>query len=649
MKLVRYLFSGLLIAAALCISCDLFQIFLYAFDDFWQTSFYVKEEINTEQIKEQIFESAKGYGLEVIYIDKRIVGDYYTQVDIYCSNDAKEMFAKEYQLKEGHYGSLLSGWADIFFHPTKELDRELMIKDAEGYYLLGQTENAIEYKAALVDTYGGSMPRPKERDSIRESLVQLIWIWFAVGVLIWLLTYYKTVRIRKEIVVRLSLGESIGKIVLCHSIKDALWYCSCFLLTSLIVYHTYHCLFLVNYAAAALAVIILGSVLIYASLLRCDIKLGFSGIKMSQKLLDVSYVLKTILTFALAVSAASTIALWVSYSEMEKQREFYETRKEYFYLTLAGPSGFKDSINTDETWFYRNYFSKFDMQFACGNGSYDITNQSKLAICINANMKDYLCENLPSVADEISKSKACVLIPERESMSDETLNFLIGISADFANLQREDAQAIYYSDRAYIINYDVYKGYVRSYCPVIIYNNCIEDARPIEEGQSIFELDFSKVMMKPDIAELENFCTEYEYRYVLENVWLTFEHELNNLKRGAFMNMLLLLFQCVVELCLSFAIIRLEFETNRLEIMVKKILGYSVIGRIKKQLILTLVSGVIGIIAAVIFYTIFSLAHIGIVCAVILSLMLIELSVIAGKFLHMEKESIQKTLKGGFI
>lgn len=642
MKFIRYLFSGLLIAAALCIGCDIFQIFLYAFDDFWQTSFYVKEEISTEQMKEQIFESAKEYGLEVIYIDKHIEGDYFTQVDIYCSNTAEEMFAREYQLTEGHYGSLLSGWSDIFFHPTEELDRELMEKDPEGYFILGQTENAMEYKATLVDTYGGSLPRPKERDSVREALVQLSWIWFAVGILIWLLTYYKTVRIRKEIVIRLSLGESIGRIVLCHSILDALWYCGCFCSTLLIIYRVYHCLFLVNYAAEALAVIILGVVLIYASLLRCDLKLGFSGIQMSRKLLDVSYVLKTILTFVLAVSAASTIALWVRYSEMEKQREFYEAHKEYFYLSL-GASEF------EETWFYKNYFSEFDMQFTCGNVHYDRTEQSKLAICMNAHMKDYLCKKLPSVADEISKSKACVLIPEKETISDDALEILIDASSYFADLQEEDVQIISYSDRAYIINYDVYKGYVRSYCPAIIYNNCIEDARPIEEKRFIFGLNFGKVMMNPDMTQLEEFCTEHGYRYVLENVWLTFEHELSNLKRGAFMNMFLLLFQCAVELFLSLAIFRLEFEANRLEIMVKKILGYSVLERLRKQLTLTLVSGLAGIAASVIFYTVFDLTHIGTVCIIILVLMSVESAFIIGKFLQMEKESIQKTLKGGFI
>ncbi|MDE6749567.1 MAG: hypothetical protein K2K21_11005 [Lachnospiraceae bacterium] len=643
MKYIRYLFSGLLIAAALCIGCDIFQIFLYAFDDFWQTSFYVKEEISTEQMKEQIFESAEEYGIEVIYIDKHISGDYFTQVDIYCSNAAEEMFAREYQLKEGHYGSLLSGWSDIYFHPTEELERELMERDPEGYFILGQTENAMEYKAALVDTYGGSLPRPKERDSVREALVQLVWIWFAVGILIWLLTYYKTVRIRKEIVIRLSLGESIGRIVLCHSILDALWYCGCFCATLLIIYRAYHCLFLINYAATALAVIILGVFLIYASLLRCDLKLGFSGIQMSRKLLDVSYVLKTVLTFVLAVSAASTIALWVRYSEMEKQREFYEARKEYFYLHIPDYSG------VNGKWLYRYYFSEFDMQFTYGNIAYDIENQDKLAICTNANLKDYLCENLPSVADEISKSTACVLIPENETLSDYSLEILIHFSASFANLQDEDVQIISYSDRAYIINYDVYKGYVRSYCPAIIYNNCIEDAIPIEEERYLSELSFDKVMMKPDIAVIEEFCTEHGYRYTLENVWLTFEHELSNLKRVAVMNMFLLLFQCAVELFLSLAIIRLEFEANRLEIMVKKILGYSVLERIRKQLILTLVSGLSGIFATVVFYTVFDLTHIGTVCIIILILMSVESAVIIGKFLQMEQESIQKTLKGGFL
>ncbi|MBD5489719.1 MAG: hypothetical protein HDR13_13175 [Lachnospiraceae bacterium] len=643
MKSVRYIFSGLLIAAALLIGCDLFQIFLYDFEDFWQTSFYVQDGIGVEQMKEQIFDSAEKYELEVIYIDKYIEGDYYTRIDVYCTPAAEEMFAREYQLSEGHYGSLFSGESDVVFHTVEELSGERMQKEPEQYYILGCTENATAYKAELVDTYGGSLPRPKERDSMQEALKRLIWIWLVVGILIWIQTYYKTIQIRKEIVVRLSLGESIERIVLLHALIDILWYCLCFFATSLILYRIYHCLFLWNYEIIALAVIILGDTIIYASLLRCDLKLGFSGVRMSRKLLNVSYMLKTLLTLALSVSAATTIALSTKYIDLEKQREFYEARKAYSYLYLINSSGYM------ETWFYRNYFTMFDMQFICGNGSYDWKDQDKLAICINANMKDYLCESLPSVADKISKCKACVLIPEREEVTDDAMEILLDASASFANLEENDVAVIYYSDHPRIINYDVYRGYVRSYCPVIIYNNCIEDARPIEEGRILFELNFGKVMMKPDVEELDRFCEEHECQYLQENVWLTFEHELQNVKRGVIMNIVLLLFQCAVELCLSAAIIRLEFETNRLEIIMKKILGYSVIERIGRQFIMTITSSVAGIVGAWICYKILGLEHAGLMCAVVVILMLIETAVMFGRFLHIEQDSIQRTLKGGFL
>lgn len=645
MKPVRYIFCSLLIVAALCVQCDLFQIYLYAFDDFWQTSFYVKADIDTQQMKEQIFESAIDYGLEVIYIDKTIEGDYHTRVDIYCSAAVEEMFAREYQISAGSFGSLFSGQADVTFHSVDELTREQMAKEPEGYFLLGQTENANTYKAALVDTYGGSIPRPRERDSIRESLVSLFWIWLVVGILIWLQTYYKTVRIRKEIVIRLSFGEPIGRIVMSQAVMDALWYTACFLVTSCVLHRVFNILFLIQYAVRALVIIILGEFLIYALLLRCDLKLGFSGVKMSQKLLDSSYVLKTACTFALAVSAASTLALWIKYSDMEKQKEFYEVRGDYYYLYLVG-----DSFSAaDETWFYRNYFTMFDIQFSCGNGTYDMEHQDRLAVCINANLQDYLCENLPSVAEEIAQSRACLLIPEGMELSEESMDILIDSSADFANLEKQDVTILTYSDQTYIINYDVYRGYARSYCPVILYNNCIENERTIEQGRILFELNFGKTMMKINWDELDRFCVENDCRYVTENVWLTFEHQLLNLKRGAFMNMMLLIFQCVIELCLCAAIVRLEFETNRLEIVMKKILGYSVVERIGRQLILTMVSGAVGLVSAVVVYVVLGLDHVGFMCAIILLLMVAETAVIFRIFMNMEKESIQKTLKGGFL
>lgn len=644
MRFIRYLFSGLLIAAVLCISCDLFQIYLYDFEDFWQTSFYVKENIGTEQMKHQIFEMAGEYQLEVVFIDKRIEGDYDTQVDIYCGAATKEMFARKYQIRQGSYGSLFSGQAKIAFHDVSEISREQMEYSPEGYFILGRIENANAYKAALMDVYGGSMPRPKERDSISEALSRLLWIWSVAGLLIWLSTYYKKVQIRKEIVIRLSFGESVGKIVVFNSIRDVLWYMVCFLAAAAVFYEIYHCLFLVTYSIAVLGIVIVGNSLIYASLLRCDLKLGFSGIKMSRKLLGVSHVLKAILTFALAISAASTMALWTGYLEMEKQREFYEERKDYFYLYLTGG---QDTIRK-ETWFYRNYFSEFDIQYTCGMIAYDWEDADKLAVCINANLVDYLCESLGSVRDEIRGSKACLLIPEKERLSDAQMDNLIGICASFADLDKTEVTVLTYEDRTHIINYDVYHGYVRKYCPIILFNNCIENARPIEKNRILMELNFGKSMMRINQEELEHFCKENGCGYVSENVWLDFSHKLQALKRGAIMNMALLLFQCIIEINLLATVIRLEFETNRLEIVMKKILGYSALERIGRQLILTLISGVAGIVAAVVAYLVFHVSHIGNMCVVIVVLMFFEIFLMIWTFLKAERDSIQKTLKGGF-
>lgn len=641
MKIARYLLAWLLIAAALCVNCDLFQTYLYSFDDFCQTSFYVKDKNAVRQMKDRIFGSAGEYGLEVIYIDKDIKGDYYSHISIYCSLAARQMFADEYRMKEGQYGSLFSGYADISFYSVDELDGELMEKDPEGYYLIGQTENAQAYKASLVDAYGGSLPRPKERSSIGEAKRAVLWVWAAVGVLLWLLTYYKTVRIRKEIVVRLSLGESIGKAVLFHAIRDALWYISGFLAAAAVLYKRFHCLFLADHAAVMLLVIIVGEALIYVSLLRCDLKLGFSGVSMSRKLLGVSYVFKTLLTFALAVSAASTFALWMRYADLERQREFYEERKDYSYLYLIGDP--HQSVGAGlwerEKDFYREYFTAFDMQFIGADVMYE---QDKNAVCANAHMQEYLCAKLPSAADRIRACKACILLPEGEPEPD------CDLLMNYAGVAKKDVEVIRYSDRARIVNYDPYRGYVTSYRPVIIFNNCIEDARSDRESDP-FDVVFQKVMMKPDIDEVEKFCEKYGYRYRTESVWLVFSQELQNIRKGAFLNMFLLLFQCAVQICLGTAIIRLEFEANRLEIITKKILGYSVAQQLKKPIVMTLMSGAAGMTATAVCYIVLDLPCLYFACAVILGLVLMEMAVVIGAFRRVERDNIQKTLKGGFL
>lgn len=645
MRFFRYIGCALLIAGVLIISCDLFQIYLYDFEDFYQTSFYVQNSIDTETMKKQIYATAKDYDITVLYIDKIIEGNYSTHLNIYCDETTAEYLTKKYYLKQGIYKSAFSGSATIAFHPFSELTSDAMKRKPTGYYMLGSLENARACKASLVDTYGGSIPRPSDRNSRQEIIKKLLLIWLAAGGVILLLTLYRTVRLRKELLIRLSLGESLLQIVLLNIITDAVWYAVCCGVTISVIYKVYHFLFLASFSIGALILLIICNALIYLSLLHYDLKLGFSNSKLSRKLLLANYVLKVILTFALSVSIASGIAFIFEFLKLDKQKEFYESRQEYSYLQLV--AGEEKSYL--ETYFYKKYFQEFDIQFSCGSVMYNSKKPFDLAICMNANLCEYLCDNLTSVAQEIRHCKACILIPEGLTLTDEELSNLTSSCCRFSDLEASEVDIIYYSDSAHIINYNVYQAYSRTKCPVILFNNCMENNREYTQDRILPQLNFGRAMQKLDMEELETFCEENQCGYVIENVYLQFEHDWVNMQRGAMLNLVLLFFQCILEGCLIVTTMRLEFENNRLEIVLKKILGYSILERMGKPILLTAASGMAGMAATIIAYIAFDFDYTGYTCASIAIIMFLEFVSVFFVFSKAEKTSIQKTLKGGFL
>ena len=67
MRKVRGLFIALLLLVPVFFQCDLFQLYLYDFDEFYFTSFYLPADTAYEDMLQEIEERAKEYQVELIY------------------------------------------------------------------------------------------------------------------------------------------------------------------------------------------------------------------------------------------------------------------------------------------------------------------------------------------------------------------------------------------------------------------------------------------------------------------------------------------------------------------------------------------------------------------------------------------------------
>lgn len=94
-KKIRFIMIALLLMIAFIFTCDLFQIYMYSFQDFYNTSFYIQPEIETEDMLKDICKTADAYQIQVFFIEKEISGDFYKNVNIYCDPEIKAYLEQE--------------------------------------------------------------------------------------------------------------------------------------------------------------------------------------------------------------------------------------------------------------------------------------------------------------------------------------------------------------------------------------------------------------------------------------------------------------------------------------------------------------------------------------------------------------------------
>ncbi len=643
MNKVRFTISTLLLLIALIFTCDLYQIYIYSFEDFYNTSFYTQPEIETEDMLTDICRVSDKYDVQIFFIAKEIEGDFYTNVNVFCDMAVKEYLEKEYFIVEGTHKSLFSGSTSISYHEFMELDANNLKRNPDSFYLFGEREQVLGFKAELVDTYGGSLPKHEERDSRKDIQRDSALLWGVVISIILITTYYNVISAKKEYFIQLSLGERISHIVFKNILFDSLYYFICFVVFSAIIYFYSGGAFLFAYNLGAIMLLLILNALIYLDLFRFDLKRSISNEKMSQKLLGANYFLKFILTLLVSMSFASNLYFIAKYMELNSQKEFYESRSEYYYINFTQYHG---EIYNLESFFYCLFYDEFDIQFDCALISYDDSND--LVICMNENMKDYLLTCIPSIKKELDGEESYLILPASKHLSDEEIDSLKTYSLWLSDREDDHVKMVIY-DKTKINTRNILDGYEIAKNPIIIYSNRSNWDEFIPFEGCIPTLVLNEAFSKVDITRLEQFCDKNQCSYLLTNVYDDYSYLLDMVRRGSILNLILLIIQLLIEILLISTIVKLEFEANRLELVLKKIWGYTIWERISKLYRITIVSFVISLIIVFIAHYFGYLKYANFVNIGLTFLMIVECILTTVMFIKQEQDNIQRTLKGGYL
>lgn len=647
MRKIKYLLCTILILIAIIFDYELYQNYMYAFEDFYTTSFYKPQDMKVESMLKELTDQASKYQVKLFYIQNSSQGDFLTEITVYCDQEVREYLEKDYWIEAGVHKSLFSGTTKVSYCDFQKLSQQQIEQAPEAYYLLGEENNIYEYKGALVDTYGGSLPLKDGRDSRKDVCEEYLLLWAGVIVLILLFTQYQAKIIQKEIFIRMSLGTSKEMLVAENILLDAFVYITIFTAGEYMAKLFMGQRYLTAYAGISMGILVLLNSVLYLPLLRLKVKRGLANAKLSETMLQVNYIFKSLVTLLVSILLASNVELIEKYMQLEKQSSFYENLSEYSYVELMPE---KDQEQEElETFFYYNYAEKFNIINIQSNVEYSEAGQDKSAVCINASMKEYVYSCIPELAGKLEDSENYLILPKDSGLSKEEISYLKNTCLSLSGREEGKVSIIKYSHKAKVNTLDVEEGYCIKKNPVILFSNRTSWEHLTELGQWIPELYLNQTFAKVNEQEMIDFSREHQCRYQLTNVYEDYKFKLQQVKRGAILDGILFLVVLCMEIILILAIIQMEFSTHRLEIVLKKLYGYSRFEQNRKLYITTIFFHIVTLTGL---FLIEKLGNISIspLCYLVVILFLVmELILSTVKFQAEEKKNIQRVLKGGYL
>lgn len=656
MKKIKIIVVFLLIIIGFMFNGELFILYLDNFQNsYYQSGFDFANrdpDIEEEEVIQDFLNAGKEYNVDFFFVDSRIVSAYFKEITIFGTPHAlKTLKAKG--ILEGKHNSLFMGETKVKYEDFSNIKTIEKFKDA--YYIGDQSqEKAIRlFKASLAEKYSGGLPKLFGSD--KETWLNLFSVWLIIFGLILLLTIYEIISLKKEIMVRIILGEDVAAIFCKNALADIAVLISAFLIVPFLLSLLFNSNVFFKFKALALAftAFVIVNTLINGAILRINFKKDIITMRSGGGLLAANYILKTVTTILTLIVLSSNFVILVQGYFMYKQGDFFAAHKDYSYYWLnykldnhLGKTVLDSEIMNHE--FYRR-FQNYSLQYNNLTANY---NSPYPVILINRNsfneisrMNNDLVETIGSVDEDY-----CILLPS--GISEDSLEYFIAKEIFTTFLGRHIDSKIktkVYDGEVNLVGIHNMAKYESTFMknPIILFDNTIQQI-DVSRAEIIMYYAYSTMYNIPE-QELKNFIEEYQLADQIvakSNVLDVYEHNWAIMSRSMKLIVILSIFLLALEVSLISFIIKLEYRFNAMELALKKVFGYSLFEANKRLILITT-----GVFQLSIILAFFLRGFLGIAESVNLIwggliLLTVELIFIARKAGTMEKANVPAILKG---
>ncbi len=652
MKPLKVLLMTLILATSLFIIGESRMLTLEGFaEPFDTTTLYPNPKKSEKQMIADIYAAAERNQVEIFTYEETPNGSFSSTKTIYGTAGVEKRLAKK-QIRSGTYDSVFLGDITFTFKSLREHPR---LAYTPNFYGIGSSAAVKAFKMDLIDTYAGNHPQLGYNEQAERNRV--LGIWSLVVIITVLMTFYELSMNRKELLVRLSMGEQlllmIGKSIAFDSmIVLGIFALSFGLLRQVTPLDPYLPVLLL-----LVFVLLVCNGLVYLLIGRLQIKEAFANSYRSRTLLSMTYGLKFVTALLTILMLSSSITVITEAVALYQQRDFFKTKQTYDYTYIGHKTtspNYSDETSPAlseqiQTELYRRYQTDFSATLVTPLANFSTRDQT--ALILNRQAFEEIAEQLPEATD-VFANKLTIIAPEQatppsKAELDHTLR-----SFGLSPFIEQQYETIRYTRPLQLtaIDQNLVNGSLLVDEPMLLVLN--DDAKTRMKLKQLSFVLLSDIMYDVDPPTFDRFVEEQamtDELVIRTNVWDKYIGVWEAAKRLMNMNLVFAALIIGLELLIIVTVLKLEYQVNALELSVKKVIGYSIWQKNRRLVLYTLgitsFSTVTVTLAAYVFvigHPLWLLSGGGL-------LVVLEGIVLVGLIRKIERANIQRILKGGNV
>ncbi len=651
-KQLKVLMVTLILALSLFIIGESRMLKLEGFSDpFDTTTLYPNSKKSEKQMIADIYAAAERNQMDVFTYEETPNGSFSSTKTIYGTEGVEKHLANQ-QIRSETYDSVFLGDITFTFKPLYEHPR---LAYTPNFYGIGSSDAVKAFKMDLIDTYAGNHPQLGYNEHTERNRV--LGIWSLVIIITVLMTFYELSMNRKELLVRLSMGERlslmIGKSIAFDSvIVLGIFAFSFGLLRQVTPLDPYW-----QFLLLLVFILLVCNGLVYLLIGRLQIKEAFANSYRSRTLLSMTYGLKFITALLTILMLSSTITVITEAVALYQQRDFFETKQTYDYTyighKITSPN-YSDETSPAlseqiQTELYRRYQTDFSGTLVTPLANFSTRDQT--ALILNRQAFEEIKERLPEVTD-VFTNKLTIIAPEQATPpSKEELDNTLQ-SLGLGPFIEQQYETIRYTTPLELtaIDQNLVSGSLLVDEPTLIVLN--DDAKTRMKLKQLSSVLLSDIMYDVNPPTFDRFVEEQamtDELFIRTNVWDKYIGAWETAKRLMNMNLIFAALIISLELLIIVTVLKLEYQVNALELSVKKVIGYSIWQKNRRLVLYTLGITSFSTLIVTLAVYFFAIGH----PLWLLSggglLALLEGIVLVGLIRKIERANIQRILKGGNV